>query len=123
MNGAGVGATPLDAVLRGIKDRRVRMAVEAIVREPELHAADHAKGVGLSESRLAHLFKQHVGRSIGGFIKAERMGRAARMLRLPGARIKEIAPCACYEHPQNFSRAFVRAFGKTPLRFRIAVDD
>ena len=86
-------------------DRQVRIA----------HLAGHLR---ISEPHLHRLFKQRTRRSPKAFLNALRIERATHLLRhtaLPSARIAELTG---FDDPLYFSRAFTRATGSSPSRFR-----
>lgn len=75
--------------------------------------------VHLSESRLAHLFKQNTGSSIMGYIKEQRLRRAADLLLKTDFCIKQIVSEVGLSDVSHFIRDFSRQFGATPKRFRV----
>lgn len=106
--------------LGGLRDRFVG---RALVR---LHA-DPARGwtideladeVGLSRSALHERFVQFTGQPPMQYLANWRMQVAAGLLRQTGAEVTSIALEVGYESVAAFSRAFKRATGVTPTRWR-----
>ena len=85
-----------------------------------VHIADLADHLRISEPHLHRLFKRRTRRSPKAFLNELRLERAAHLLRhtaLPAARI---ATLVGFDDPLYFSRAFARATGMPPSRFRDA---
>ncbi|MDN3556931.1 AraC family transcriptional regulator [Halomonas maura] len=82
-------------------------------------------------SRVAHFSKYHfhrqfsqfAGISVARYIQLMRLRRASYRLAFESeTSILDIALEAGFENPESFSRAFKKAFGQTPSRFRRAAD-
>lgn len=101
-------------------DARIERAIAVIDDRiaQKLLASDIARAVGLSESRLAHLFKSETGLTIQAHIEARRMRLAADLLRRTGFPIKQIAEQVGFESPFYFSQRFRRSMGLSPQQFR-----
>ena len=105
-------------------DERVMRAIDYLERHlaEKLLIDDIAHAVALSPSRLAHLFKQHMGQSIQVHLETLRMQRAADLLRRTGFPVKQIAAQVGFESPFYFSQRFSRWAGCSPIQFRRAQD-
>lgn len=79
---------------------------------------DVADAVGLSPSRLAHLFRQETGETVQGNIEGRRMQMAADLLRRTSFPIKQVAASAGFESQFYFSQRFRRFMGVSPQQFR-----
>lgn len=102
-------------------DPRIRRAIDYLAtqfRDP-FQMGKLARHVGLSISRLAHLFTAQAGVSPQQFLERHRMQIAARLLRLTDFRITEIAAEVGYDDPFYFSNRFHRYSGKSPSKFRL----
>ncbi len=77
-----------------------------------------ARYVGLSESRLSHLFKATTGETVQSFLDGERMRRARNLLRYSSLRIGEIATRIGYENGYYFSTRFKHHHGLSPRAYR-----
>lgn len=101
-------------------DSRVRLALELMRREygQSLNVREMANRVGLSASRLEHLFKQDLGHSFSAELREVRLRQAAAFLRQGSFEVKEVAGLCGYSSVPTFSRIFTRRFGLTPSEFR-----
>jgi AraC family transcriptional regulator, arabinose operon regulatory protein len=106
-------------------DPRVAQAREIISArlDGRIDVATIATEVGLSPSRLSHLFKRHTGRSVPAYVEQRRMERAEDLLRMTGRSVSEVARAVGYDDPLYFSRRFRVRTGTSPRLWRAAVDD
>jgi len=79
---------------------------------------DLAEIVGLSESRLAHRFKELYGQPIGQYLLRARMQYAGRLLHQTDLSIDELATHMGYKNPKSFYYAFRKIMGMTPNTYR-----
>src|SRR5689334_16710247 len=97
--------------------KRVRSVLDEQHRDPpSIH--DLAEMVGLSTSRLAHLFRDEVGKSIRSYIVECRLQTAARLLEATHERISQIAYSVGFADISNFNHAFKKRFGMSPGEYR-----
>lgn len=101
-------------------DERVARAMELLLARlnetiPMPTLADH---VGLSGSRLAHLFRQHTGQTPQQFVERERIARAKQLLSLTTRPVAAIARAVGFDNPFYFSLRFKRATGLSPRDWR-----
>lgn len=119
----------LEAVLLGIDahnakaapgDPRIRRAMDYLDSHltEKILIEDVAGAIGLSPSRLAHLFKDETGRTLQSYLEARRMQVAADLLRRTSFPIKQVAAAAGFESQFYFSQRFSRWTGLSPLAFR-----
>ncbi len=101
-------------------DARVRRVVEFLESNfhRELSLGAMARVVGLSSSRLRHMFKAHTGTTPTRFLKNLRMQEAKRLLETTGLSVKEVMAGVGVSDPSNFTRDFRRTHGLTPTRIR-----
>jgi AraC family transcriptional regulator of arabinose operon len=103
-------------------DTRIRRAMDFLERN--LHRRigldDAAAAVGLSTSRLAHLFKAVSGQTPQRYLESRRMQRAAELLRRTGFSIKQIAAATGFDSPFYFSQRFKAWTRQSPSAFREA---
>jgi AraC family transcriptional regulator of arabinose operon len=103
-------------------DYRVRQSQELIAKQlsrpPRVDAL--ASSMGLSPSRLRHLFRNETGMSIRAFIKDSRLRRAANLLSETYLRVSEICYAVGFQDLSNFSRAFHSKYGVGPRAYRVA---
>jgi AraC-like DNA-binding protein len=94
----------------------VRRAVEFVRAQADrpLALSDVARAVHVSPNYLTGLFRGVTGTPLGRFILGERIARAQRRLREPGASVKTVALDLGFGDPFTFSRAFKRVAGLPP---------
>lgn len=101
-------------------DQRVLWCVEHL--ESHLHETFTvsllAQRVALSPSRLAHLFREQVGTSIGRYVLDRRILRAQQLLDLTSRPIAAIARDVGFDDPLYFSTRFRRHVGAPPSTYR-----
>ena len=81
-----------------------------------------ADAVGLSASRLAHLFRAEVGRSVQSYVVDRRLQMAARAIVETDERISQIAYSVGFGDVSNFNHAFKQRFGMSPRQYRAMHD-
>jgi AraC family transcriptional regulator of arabinose operon len=103
-------------------DRRVVAAMEYLDRHLQQKTSldEVAAAVGLSPSRLAHLFKAEAGQTPQTYLEQRRMQRATELLQRTGFSVQQIAAVVGFESPFYFSRRFKAATGRSPSYFREA---
>jgi AraC-like DNA-binding protein len=90
-------------------------ATELIVAsvDENVPAADIATSVGLSISRLEHLFQRYIGTTMRSYRLWRRLRVVVTVLQ-EGGSITDAAVCAGFFDAAHFSNAFKRTFGVTP---------
>lgn len=91
--------------------------VRAHLAEPISHT-DLARSVGVSPPHFHNLFTRAFGISPMALVRRERMQHARRLLHTSTLPVAEVARLCGYEDPLYFSRAFRRAEGVPPTRYR-----
>jgi AraC family transcriptional regulator len=109
---AGAGVPP-----RWLRD--VRDLLAASFQAPPGLAALAAAG-RVHPAHLARQFRHYFGRSAGEFVRELRLQRAAALLDDGQLAISEIASACGFADQSHLTRAFRRAFGVTPARWRNA---
>lgn len=102
-------------------DPRLVQAVHLIDALPvgeKMDSALIAKQAGLSFVHLSRLFQQEIGSTPRGYFEKRRIDYAYRHLRLPNARVKEVALSLGFKHLSHFSRWFKESSGQTPRDFK-----
>lgn len=84
----------------------------------EVTSDDLASLVGLSPSRMIHLFTGEIGISPLRYLERLRLERAAQLLAAPGARIADVAQEVGFADPFHFTRRFTALFRAPPSRWR-----
>jgi len=84
----------------------------------ELTVRSIAAAVGISPSRLSHVFRASMGRSVTAYMRESRVRCAAAALRETDAPISDVAlQCGFYDQA-HLTRAFKAVRGMTPLHYR-----
>jgi AraC family transcriptional regulator of arabinose operon len=103
-----------------MKDPRIEWAVAEIGRRmgDGVTIADLARAVNLSQSRFAHLFREHMGTSALHYLRQRRLERARLLLESTFLSVKEVMAAVGCNDPSHFSRDFRRAYGASPRAWR-----
>lgn len=101
-------------------DPRVEQAMQIIAArlETPLTVSNVAEEIGLSASRLSHIFREHAGTTFPDYVEGRRMERAEDLLRMTSRDIATIARSVGYEDPLYFSRRFKARTGLSPRAWR-----
>jgi two-component system response regulator YesN len=115
----------MDAVeLQGFnrEDRRVRAALDFMAAHlhETLSLADVGRAVGLSGYRLAHLVKEHTGRTAMQHLRRLRIERGRRLLEETDTDVADLAASLGFADQSHFIRQFRQFAGVTPARYRRA---
>ncbi len=86
--------------------------------EEEITLDAVARAAGISQWHFQRIFKALTAETLKSYIRSRRLGRAVERLRSTDQRIIEIAMAAGFESQESFTRAFDKAFGVTPQRYR-----
>jgi len=109
--------------VRDPSDPRIRRVLEAFDSQPTLSIAQLSSLVGLSRTRLQHLFKQQTGLALKTYQLEKRLQRAACLLSHTNLPVKEISHISGYRHPASFVRAFRKGYGLSPAEYRLRMRD
>jgi AraC family transcriptional regulator of arabinose operon len=105
-------------------DRRIKRVISALDQQykdpPSVEQLSDE--VGLSASRLAHLFRDEVGKSIQSYILEKRLQMAAMLILQTHERISQIAYSVGFGDVSNFNHAFKRRFAMSPRQYRASQD-
>ncbi len=107
------------------RDPRVARAAELLLERmaQPLDMAAIAATIGLSASRLGHLFRAQTSRTPQQFLEDARMARARQLLALTNRTVAAIAEEVGYENPFYFTLRFTRREGVGPREWRRAQGD
>lgn len=101
--------------------RRVKSVLDEQYRDPpSVH--ELAATVGLSSSRLAHLFREEVGMSIRSYVVTRRLQVASMLIIQTDERISQIAYGVGFNDVSNFNHAFKKRYGVSPGEYRTQHD-
>lgn len=102
-------------------DPRVKEAIELMETNSKAKLrVDHvAQVLGLSGSRLQHLFKHDTGTTLISYLQEFRIERARKLLEETHLSVKQIVSEVGAADTSHFSRAFRKAQGLSPKRYRV----
>ena len=106
--------------LAGVRDLEVGKALALMHRAPAnpWTIAALANQVGISRSVLADRFRRYLSKTPIAYLTCWRLQLGAQMLKSTSSGVAQIAAEVGYESEPSFNRAFKRAFGLPPARFR-----
>jgi AraC-like DNA-binding protein len=81
-------------------------------------AAELAGAAGLRVETLCRLFRRYADTTPGAYLRMRRVRLAGERLRLPGARVKQVAAELGFADAFHFSRVFKAELGVTPRAWR-----
>ncbi len=99
---------------------RVMRAIDYVYRhrnEP-LTVESAAEALGINRSYLSSLFMKETGRSMGSFIRSEKIKAAANMLRFSDYSYAEVAEYFSFASQSHFIQCFKKEMGMTPGEYR-----
>lgn len=82
-----------------------------------------AQKVCLSTSRIAHIFKDQMGMSIGEWRQEQRVSRAKILLQTTNMSIADIGRSIGFEDQLYFSRIFKKRIGLSPQKYRYSTQE
>lgn len=99
---------------------QVRRGIEFVEEhlESELEPADVARHVGMSHWHFQRIFKALAGETLATYIRSRRFARSLERLTGTRERVLDVALAAGFDSQASFTRAFAKAFGVTPARYR-----
>ncbi len=86
--------------------------------EKPFGAREVAEGIGITRSKLDHLFTTEIHRSVGAEIRRQRILRAQRLLRDPSVPIYLVARACGFCNSAYLTNTFRRVTGLTPKAWR-----
>ncbi len=86
--------------------------------EDDIGLDDLAAVAGLSVFHFTRMFANRIGMPPHRYLGQMRLERAKTLLALGRISIAEISGACCFSSQPNFSRAFRRATGTSPLAYR-----
>lgn len=106
--------------VEALRDPQIAAAIRLMHAKPELAWTVNglAAEVGYSRSAFAARFREVVGEAPIAYLTRSRLTIAATLLDRTTTSIGEVARRAGYANEASFGRAFTRAFGVTPGKYR-----
>lgn len=113
-------ATPQSTPAHASQQTIIARAIEYIEAHhaSSIKVSDVAAHVALSQSRLSHIFKQHMQRGIIEYLHEYRLSRICAELLSSDAAVQELAQEAGYSDLRFFHRVFRRHTGCNPTQYR-----
>jgi AraC-like DNA-binding protein len=115
------------------QDRKINKRDEGVLQEVKKYIDEHfldpsslemlTKHFGINEFKLKHGFKTLFDTSPMRYLQYQRLVYSRFLLRETDKAIKEIADEVGYAHAANFTVAFTKVFGISPLHFRTGRGD
>ena len=96
-----------------------RLRLPDLVEDGRVDVSDLAATIGVSTSRLTHVFSTEVGIPLRSYARWLRLVRATERL-ADGATITEAAHAAGFADAAHFSRSFKAMFGLAPSEVMLA---
>jgi len=96
---------------------QIMRVLSARMQEP-LTIAELAADVGLSASRLSHLFKEETGQSVLDTLNNMRLEQAALLMAHAGRTASEAAADVGFQSYNHFASLFRRRYGISPAQYR-----
>lgn len=101
-------------------DSRIELALQYLSRNMDktIRIEDLAKSVGLSLSRLSHLFKQETGASVLEHLNRLRLQQAALLIEHMGRTATEAALDVGFNNYNHFAALFRKMYGISPRAYK-----
>ncbi|KRE49582.1 helix-turn-helix domain-containing protein [Paenibacillus sp. Soil522] len=101
-------------------DPRIELALQYLSRNMNktIRIEDIAKSVGLSHSRLSHLFKQETGASVLDHLNRLRLQQAALLMERMGRTATEAALDVGFNNYNHFAALFRKTYGSSPRAYK-----
>ncbi|RKP53007.1 helix-turn-helix domain-containing protein [Cohnella endophytica] len=105
------------------QDSRIEHALQLLSRSmhEELRIHDLARSVGLSPSRLSHLFREETGESIVEYLNHMRLRQAALLMEHMGRTATEASFDVGFNNYNHFAALFRRVYGVSPRNYAKAL--
>jgi len=105
---------------RGLDDGRLRRIVQFIDAnlQNDIRLKDLARVANLSPFHFSRAFRKATGGPPHRFVRDRRLERARELLKDSSTPLAEIALICSFSSQSSFNRAFTRAYGVSPGKFR-----
>jgi AraC family transcriptional regulator len=105
----------LERIQRGVDYIETRL-------DEDVALAEVAKAGGMSQWHFQRLFRALTGETLKTYIRSRRLAASLERLLDTNLRVLDIALLAGFESQEAFARAFKKAFGLTPQKYRAVRD-
>lgn len=101
-------------------DTRIEHTLQLLsqLMKEEVRIDELAKAVGLSSSRLSHLFKQEMGKSIVEHLNQMRLKQASLLMKHMGRTATEASHDVGFNNYNHFAALFRKSYGMSPRNFQ-----
>ena len=120
INGHAVGHRPVRIHRGGLGSARLRKIKELVDANmnDDLSLDEMAQSVELSTAHFARMFRKSTGETPHQFVLRQRIERAKAMLRVPDARVLDVAVACGFKTQQHFAQVFRDVCGVSPTEYR-----
>ena len=120
VNGHAVRHRPVQLYRGGLGSARLRRIKELVHArmEHDLSLDEMAQSVGLSTAHFARMFRKSTGETPHQFVLRQRLDRAKAMLRVPDARVLDVAVACGFKTQQHFAQVFREVCRVSPTEYR-----
>lgn len=115
------GGIKLGETSRSLAQSSITELITAFLAEnvcSSLSLSDICSRFFVGKTQLCKLFEEHVGRSPMEYFSSLKIAEAKRLLRQGELSVSHISDMLCYSSIHNFSRAFKKAVGISPVEYR-----
>jgi AraC family transcriptional regulator len=120
VEGHAVRHRPVQTYRGGLGSARLRRIKELVHAKmgDDLSLDEMAQSIGLSTAHFARMFRKSTGETPHQFVLRQRVERAKAMLRVPDARILDVAVACGFTTQQHFAQVFRDVSGVSPSQYR-----
>ena len=120
VEGHAVRHRPVQTYRGGLGSARLRRIKELVHAKmgDDLSLDEMAQSIGLSTAHFARMFRKSTGETPHQFVLRQRVERAKAMLRVPDARILDVAVACGFTTQQHFAQVFRDVCGVSPTKYR-----
>jgi AraC family transcriptional regulator len=120
VEGHAVRHRPVQIYRGGLGSARLRRIKELVHAKmgDDLSLDEMAQSIGLSTAHFARMFRKSTGETPHQFVVRQRVERAKAMLRVPDARVLDVAMACGFTTQQHFAQVFRDVCGVSPTRYR-----
>jgi AraC family transcriptional regulator len=120
VEGHAVRHRPVQLYRGGLGSARLRRIKELVRAKmgDDLSLGEMAQSIGLSTAHFARMFRKSTGETPHQFVLRQRVERAKAMLRVPDARVLDVAVACGFTTQQHFAQVFRDVCGVSPTQYR-----
>jgi AraC family transcriptional regulator len=120
VKGHAVRHRPVQIYKGGLGAARLQRIKELVhvKMEDDLSLDEMAQSIGLTTAHFARMFRKSTGETPHQFVLRQRVERAKAMLRVPDARVFDVAMACGFKTPQHFAQVFRDFCRVSPTEYR-----